>query len=136
MALLLGLPSLLLFMLSVLRPLMDGAGNPADTLLSALCHRLPSRSISLPWGHSGLCARCTAFWLGLGTGVVAMYRPVLRLPFWIGLPLLVPFLADGLFQLHTSYLSSNPVRVLTGLAAGLGAAVVFLGIHRSGRDVS
>lgn len=135
MALLLGLPSLFLFILSILRPLMDGGGEFADPVLSALCHRLPSRSIQLPWGHSGLCARCTAFWFGLGTGTLVMYRPLLHLPFWIGLLLLAPFLADGLVQLHTVYLSSNPVRIITGLAAGLGAAVVFLGIHRPGGDV-
>jgi uncharacterized membrane protein len=64
-----------------------------------------------------------------------MYRPVFRLPYWTGLPALAPFIADGLLQLHTSYESSNPVRVLTGLAAGLGAAVVFFGAHRTGRNV-
>ncbi len=129
LALVLGLPSLLLFLMSVVRPVLGDAGNFADPVLTSLCHRMPSRCIHLPWGPSGLCARCTAFWLGLCLGTAAMYRPRFSLPFWTGLPALLPFIADGLVQLCTTYQSSNPIRMFTGLAAGLGAAVVFFGKH-------
>ncbi|MBN2588188.1 MAG: DUF2085 domain-containing protein [Candidatus Fermentibacteraceae bacterium] len=124
------LPSLLLFLMSMVRPVLGEAGNFSDPVLTSLCHRMQSRCIHLPWGPSGLCARCTAFWFGLFLGTVAMYRPRFRLPFWSGLPALLPLIADGLVQLCTTYQSSNPVRMLTGLAAGLGIAVVFLGEYK------
>ncbi|OPL20000.1 MAG: hypothetical protein AVO35_00650 [Candidatus Aegiribacteria sp. MLS_C] len=125
LALLLGVPSLLLFLLSVFRPVLPLEGT--DPLLSALCHRQPDRCLSLPWGSSALCSRCTAFWLGLAAGSAVTYSGRFRPVFWTGLTLMLPLIADGLLQLHTYYESSNPLRVVTGLAAGLGISIVILG---------
>lgn len=125
LALLLGVPSLLLFTLSVLRPLFTI--EVAEPLLSALCHRRPDRCLPLPWGTTALCSRCTAFWLGLASGTAVIVSGRFRPPFWTGLPLLAPLLADGMLQLHTSYESGNLLRTATGLAAGLGISIVVLG---------
>lgn len=127
LALILGLPSLLFFVLSMAGPTAGEVGDLFDPLLSAICHRLPSRSLRLPWGYSALCARCTAFWLGAFAGAVLMYRPVVRIPFWAGIPALLPLAADGLLQYHNVYHSGNLLRMLTGLAAGLGITVLFFG---------
>ena len=127
LAILLGVPAGLMFLFSVARPMMGSNENFIDPVLSASCHRMPSRCIALPWGVSGLCARCTAFWLGLSAGILVMYRLLIRIPFRIGFPLLLPLIADGLLQYHLSYESSNLIRSVTGLAAGFGIAAIILG---------
>lgn len=127
LAIILGVPAGLMFLFSIVRPAMGSSGNFIDPVLSATCHRMPARCITLPWGISGLCARCTAFWLGLATGILMMYRPTFRIPFWAGFPLLLPLIADGLLQYHSSYESINIVRSVTGLAAGFGISVIILG---------
>lgn len=127
LALILGVPSLLLFALSMAGPLAGETGEFFEPVLSAICHRLPSRSLRLPWGYSALCARCTAFWLGAFAGTVLMYRPAAGVPFWAGVPALLPLAADGLLQYHHVYHSGNLLRMLTGLAAGLGITVLFFG---------
>jgi uncharacterized membrane protein len=132
LAIVLGVPSLLFFLLSIMGPVLARESLP-DRLLSAICHRMPSRCIQLPWGVSGLCSRCTAFWLGLALGSLAFWNYLRRIPFWLGLAAIVPLLIDGLFQLHTDYTSSNLLRVLTGLAAGTGVAIVFLGFTDGGK---
>jgi len=127
LALVLGIPAALLLGLSLARPILRDAGNSVDPLLSATCHRLPERSLQLPWGTCGLCARCTAFWSGVAAGSVLLLRPRLRPPFWSGFLLVLPLVADGLLQQHTSYESTNLLRVLTGFPAGLGIPVLAMG---------
>lgn len=127
LAILLGVPAGLMFLFSIARPVMGDSGDFIDPVLSATCHRLPSRCLTLPWGTSGLCARCTAFWLGLAVGIGLMYSHISKIPFWTGFPLLLPLIIDGLLQYHSSYESSNFVRSITGLAAGSGISVVILG---------
>ena len=127
LAILLGVPAGLLFLFSIVRPVMGNSGNFIDPILSATCHRMPSRCVNLPWGTSGLCARCTAFWLGLAAGIFLTYSSICKIPFWTGFPLLLPLIADGLLQFHSSYESSNFVRLVTGLVAGFGISVIILG---------
>jgi uncharacterized membrane protein len=130
-AILLGVPAGLMFLFSIARPVMGNSGNFIDPVLSATCHRMPSRCVNLPWGTSALCARCTAFWLGLAGGIVLMYSRTGKIPFWAGFPLLLPLIADGMLQFHSSYESSNVIRLVTGLAGGFGISVTILGrVHR------
>ena len=127
LAILLCVPAGLMFLFSIARPVMGSSGNFIDPVLSASCHRMSFRCIALPWGISGLCARCTAFWMGLSAGILVMYRPMIRLAFWTGFPLLLPLIADGLLQYHSMYESSNFLRSVTGLAAGFGISIIILG---------
>ncbi len=133
LAILLGVPAGLMFLFSIARPVMGSGESFIDPILSASCHRMPSRCITLPWGISGLCARCTAFWLGLAASILIMYRPMFRISFWSGFPLLLPLIADGFLQYHSAYDSSNLMRSVTGLAAGFGIAVIILGRTRDVR---
>ncbi len=126
-AILLGVPAGLMFLFSIARPVMGSSESFIDPVLSASCHRMPSRCIALPWGVSGLCARCTAFWFGLSTGILIMYKPMFRIPFWTGFALLLPLIVDGLLQYHSVYDSGNFARSVTGLAAGFGISIIMMG---------
>lgn len=130
LALVLGVPAAFLLLLSLSRPILGDAGDAFDPLLSATCHRLSSRSLPLPWGESGLCARCTSFWSGMTAGSLLLLRPRLRPPFWSGLLLVIPLIADGMLQQYTPYESTTVLRVLTGLMAGLGIPVLAMGSVR------
>ncbi|NOQ21643.1 MAG: DUF2085 domain-containing protein [Candidatus Aegiribacteria sp.] len=134
LAILLGVPAGLMFLFSIARPVMGSGENFIDPVLSASCHRMPSRCMALPWGLTGLCTRCTAFWLGLMSGILIMYRPMFRIPFRAGFLLLLPLITDGLLQYHSAYESSNLIRSVTGLAAGFGIAVIIMGrVFRTNR---
>lgn len=128
--LLLGIPAALLFLFSILRPIAGEAGRFLDPVLSATCHRLPSRCLGTPLGITGLCARCTSFWLGLALGCGILHYRYFRVPFSVGLLLLLPLVADGSLQYFSGYESFNYLRVITGLSAGLGIAAVFLGKNK------
>lgn len=89
-------------------------------LLRISCHRLPQRSFS--WAP-GLCARCTFFWSGsLAASVLMLFR---RLPGSIraGILMILPLAIDGTVQYFFPYTSTNPVRLVTGAAAGAGMCV-------------
>jgi len=131
LALAIGIPAAVFFLMSVTRPLIGEAGSPVDPVLSATCHRLPSRSLHLPWGLTGLCARCTSFWFAMATAPALLYHLKRRPPFWTGLLLFIPLVVDGLMQKYTPYESTNLLRVLTGLTAGTG--IPFLALGESGR---
>ncbi len=127
LALLLGVPAAIFFLLSVAFPVLGKTGEIFDPILSATCHRLPERCIQMPWGTSGLCARCTAFWLGLAVGISFMYPGKIRIPFWIGVLFFIPLIIDGVIQSETAYESTNILRTLTGLAAGAGISILIFG---------
>lgn len=130
LALAIGIPSALFFLMSMARPLMGDSGSTFDPVLSATCHRLPSRSLHLPWGTTGLCARCTSFWFAMAAASGLLLQLKRRPPFWTGLLLFVPLVVDGLMQKYTPYESTNLLRVITGLAAGAGIPFLALGENR------
>ena len=127
--LLLAAVSMAFFTASLIHPLLHGeSGRILGELLGKTCHRFPHRSLHLPWGISGLCARCTAFWGAAGLASLAMalgFRPP-GLP--AGLLMLVPLIADGGLQYLGLYESTNLMRVATGLLAGAGVASLYCGL--------
>jgi uncharacterized membrane protein len=127
LALLLGVPAAIFFLLSVTFPVLGKTGEIFDPILSATCHRLPERCIQMSWGTSGLCARCTAFWFGLAVGISFMYPKIIRIPFWTGILFLIPLIIDGIVQSVTAYESTNIFRILTGLTAGAGISILIFG---------
>ncbi|MCK5065756.1 MAG: DUF2085 domain-containing protein [Candidatus Fermentibacteraceae bacterium] len=127
LALLLGVPAAVFFLLSVAFPVLGKTGDIFDPILSATCHRLTERCIQMPWGTTGLCARCTAFWFGLAVGISFMYPGIIRIPFWTGVLFLIPLIIDGVVQSVTPYESTNVLRVLTGLTAGTGISILIFG---------
>jgi len=72
----------------------------------------------------GQCARCTGFWLAVfvSSGILFLRR----IPGTVrtGLLLLAPMLVDGTIQFFGFHESTNPVRLLTGAAAGLGLIIL------------
>ncbi|MFO7626573.1 MAG: DUF2085 domain-containing protein [Candidatus Fermentibacteraceae bacterium] len=93
-------------------------------LMKVSCHRLPHRSFHFPWGMGGQCARCTGFWLAtfISSGLLFVRRITGTVR--TGLLLLAPMLVDGTIQFFGFHESTNPVRLLTGAAAGLGLVIL------------
>jgi uncharacterized membrane protein len=76
------------------------------------------------------CTRCTAIWLGLalGLGFMVLYAIELNEKFFIAIIFsLLPLGIDGIGQLLGFWESTNVVRILTGLPAGMLCGVA-LGI--------
>jgi len=126
LALILGLPAALLFLLSILRPVAADSGSLVDPVLSAICHRIPDRCLVTPSGVTGLCGRCTFFWFGLAAGSFVLYHRPMTVPLSAGLLMVLLMAADGFLQYRSIY-DNSFMRCLTGLSAGAGIAVIFLG---------
>ncbi len=90
----------------------------------AECHQIASRSYFLNGNEMAFCARDVGIFFGLaiGFGFLAFYRYKLH-PVFVLLAL-VPIGIDGGLQAVTSYESTNPMRVLTGLLAGAALAML------------
>ena len=118
----LGVPSALFGLSSLLHPVLpDGVTRFIDPALSLTCHRLPQRLLTMPWGPSGLCSRCTGFWLGLLTCALTLHlsrrAPASLVP---AVLLLLPGLVDVVLLMAGLWSGSNLVRSVTGLAGGWG----------------
>ncbi len=107
-----------------------------DRFLSATCHRFPARCIDLPWGMSGLCARCTAFWSGMALGALIPDRLSGRIGPPAAALLILPLAADGLMQHLGLYESSFLMRTATGLLAGAGVSLAMIAILRPGEGTA
>lgn len=85
------------------------------------CHRLPDRSLFYHGKQFPVCARCTGIWIGyfIGLPLVIWLQPTW---YW-ALPLLLPALLDGGSQLLGWRTSNNPLRLTTGLFAGMGEMI-------------
>jgi uncharacterized membrane protein len=86
------------------------------------CHGIPDRCVDL-WGvPMPICARCTAIYLGLGASFVVfwllprMSELAARVMLMIAV---TPLAIDGVTQLVRLRVSTNPLRMATGLAAGI-----------------
>lgn len=105
-----------------------------------LCHSRPDRSFCYNGRYFGLCARCTAMYLG---GFLAL----LLSPFWleslsgmfsigVGIVLLIPSGIDGTMQMIGRRESTNTLRVVTGAFLGIGVVLFIHGLtlflHKNG----
>jgi len=124
--LLLATVSLLFFAASLIQPALSGdASRQLGELLGKTCHRFPHRSLHLPWGISGLCARCTAFWAAMGLTCLGLLMGLRPPGLACGVLLIAPLVVDGGLQYTGLYESTNFLRILTGLAAGAGVAFLY-----------
>jgi uncharacterized membrane protein len=103
-----------------------GASMQWRVLFRLFCHGIPSRCLTLWNVPMPICARCTAIYGGLLGGIVLMRllpaigeRAARIAMFAAATPLGI----DGLTQLTTLRESTNPLRIATGLAAGIGFAL-------------
>ncbi len=100
----------------------QGASEKWRLLFRAICHGIPARCLVL-WGvPMPICARCTAIYAGLILSFVAylilprMREQVARMVLYAAL---VPMAVDGLTQLAGLRLSTNSLRLVTGLLVGV-----------------
>jgi len=89
------------------------------------CHQIASRSYFLNDNQMPVCARCLGIFLSIPIGLVFLsYRRIHIHPLAIILGF-IPFGVDALVQMYTSYESSNVMRMITGIIAGLTVALAF-----------
>ena len=90
----------------------------------AECHQLANRSYFLNDNQMPFCSRDLGLFAGvaLGFGIATFYRPKVK-P-WLYLIAIAPLALDGGLQAITSYESNNPLRLATGVLAGVGLALL------------
>lgn len=88
------------------------------------CHQIAERSYYLNGNQMPFCARDLGLFVGLALGfaIVSFFR-FRGNPFLLLLGL-VPMGVDGGLQLVTTYESTNPVRLATGILAGASLALL------------
>lgn len=87
-----------------------------------LCHGHSERCLSIHRYESPLCARCTAIYFGLITGLLIEIYNGLLPPIYVltYIMLMVPTAVDGVTQLMFQRESSNLIRMISGYPAGIG----------------
>jgi uncharacterized membrane protein len=90
------------------------------------CHGIPERCLYLWNVPMPICARCTAIYAGLMLSFAAflilplMKESIARMALYVAV---VPMAIDGFTQLVHLRLSTNPLRIETGLLAGVAFGV-------------
>ncbi|MGH7571913.1 MAG: DUF2085 domain-containing protein [Gemmatimonadota bacterium] len=107
-----------------------GPGLRTPLALALGCHGNPDRCLKIGGWRMPVCARC----VGIVAGNLAAL-PFFALkglpgtgPILLGAALLLPGALDGGLQAGTRYRSANGRRILTGLAAGFGQALIAVGV--------
>jgi uncharacterized membrane protein len=91
-----------------------------------LCHQKPERSLFINGNEMPFCTRCVAIWLGLafGLGFMVFFTIELNEMFFYAIIVsLIPLGIDGVGQLFGFWESTNIVRLLTGIPAGITCGV-------------
>ena len=103
-------------------------------LFRLICHGIPSRCLLLFGVPMPICARCTAIYLGLIAGTV-VFRFIPRMSEMaaraMAIAAALPMALDGGTQLIRLRESTNELRVVTGLMAGIALAVWLLTAART-----
>ncbi len=100
----------------------SGASMRWRSLFGFICHGRVERSLELFGVPMPICARCTGIYLGLMAGLAAFWlvrfvsAKAMRN---VSIVAVMPLAIDGLTQLTGLRESTNPLRVATGLIAGL-----------------
>lgn len=103
-----------------------GASMRWRILFRIFCHGIPERCLYLWNVPMPICARCTAIYAGLILSFAVflilprMTEHVARIVLYAAV---VPMAIDGFTQLAHLRLSSNPLRIETGLLAGIAFGV-------------
>jgi uncharacterized membrane protein len=100
--------------------------NVVYTTGDRLCHQKADRSLFLNGNEMPFCTRCTAIWFGivLGLGFMVLYTIELNEKFLVAIILgLIPIGVDGIGQLFGFWESTNFIRFITGLLAGMVCGV-------------
>lgn len=117
-----------------------GASMRWRMLFRIMCHGRVERSLELFGVPMPICARCTGIYLGLLAGLAAFWLiPLLqeRVMRIVAFAAVIPLAVDGLTQLLGLRESTNPLRLATGMAAGLAFGLwVLAAVERRDRPPS
>ena len=103
---------------------MNPLARAIYTIGDAYCHQISERSYYLNGNQMPFCSRDEGIFLGLviGTTLAIITRYEIKVIYFIlGI---VPIGVDGLAQLLTDYESTNPIRLITGMLAGVVVALL------------
>jgi len=103
---------------------MNPLAKAIYTAGDAYCHQISERSYYLNGNQMPFCSRDEGIFLGLAIGMMVAIVTRYQISALVLILGIVPIAIDGLMQLLTSYESTNPVRVITGLLAGAVVALL------------
>jgi len=116
-----------------------GASIQWRLLFRLMCHGMPSRSLELFGVPMPLCARCVGIYAGMLAGILIFWAvPLLRERVMraFAIAAVLPLAIDGLTQLSGLRESTNPLRLATGVIAGLAFGLWVLSAVERGPDES
>lgn len=96
--------------------------KPTGLLSWFPCHRRLDRTIHIRGKAMPLCARCSAILVGYWFTPIAVGLSMTA-PIWLCLAICLPMVIDGYTQLWNWRNSNNFLRVMTGLAFGIGQSL-------------
>ena len=104
-------------------------------ILGKICHQYPSRCFYVFGSNMGLCARCFSVYSAIMASSI-FYIFVELKSGWrsraiVTIILIMPLLIDGLTQYYHLRVSTNSIRGLTGVMAGLGSSNLLLPFYVS-----
>jgi len=103
---------------------MNPFADAVYTMGDIECHEIAERSFYLNGNELPVCSRDIGISIGLLTGMLIGLLYVRRInPVLLAVGLL-PMVLDGGLQAVSSYQSNNTLRVLTGIVAGVAAALL------------
>lgn len=83
------------------------------------CHRDPTRSFFWNGKQFPVCSRCTGIYLGYLSLFLFLFQ-LIYIKWWLSIILILPTLIDGLTQAYFNRESTNSIRFLSGILAGVG----------------
>lgn len=100
-------------------------------IYSLICHRIPERTFNIRGYYFPVCSRCTGIYLGAFSYFIYAY--LFYVDYTINLLFIaflftIPTVLDGVTQFKGLRKSQNFIRVLTGLIAGIGFAILLKGL--------
>ena len=116
-----------------------GASMQWRVLFRLMCHGRVERCLELFGAPMPICARCVGIYAGMLAGILAFWAvPLLRERVMRGFAIAaaVPLAIDGLTQLSGLRESTNPLRIATGLVAGLAFGLWVLSAVERRREQS
>ena len=104
----------------------EGASPRWKNLFRFFCHGMPERSLTVFGEAMPICARCFGIYMGLLAGIAVyvllpwIQERAARILLYMAL---VPIGVDGLTQAVGLRVSTNPLRIATGLAVAIAFAM-------------
>jgi uncharacterized membrane protein len=103
---------------------MNPFADAVYTMGDIECHQIAERSFYLNGNELPVCSRDIGISIGLLTGILIGILYVRRInPFLLAVGL-IPMIVDGGLQSISSYQSNNTLRLVTGIIAGVAAALL------------